>query len=198
MPASFSPFKPVQPQTSTSDSSLTPSLCPSVPRPLWCVFSVEDTGCGLTAQQANAIFQPFVQADMSTTRLHGGTGLGLSLCRKLTEMMGGVMGVQSAPGKGSLFWFALPLETAQEPAHTQRTDPLREERLVMCGAPRSLSPTSPCSLSYTSPRPLTTTPPPVCVSSTAAHASLDRRLCSPPHLSVLVVDDHHTNRLVLR
>ena len=75
-------------------------------------FEVRDTGIGIPRESLDKLFQPFIQADSSTTRRFGGTGLGLSIVRKLVEMMGGQTGAQSELGQGSTFWFTLPLEPA--------------------------------------------------------------------------------------
>src|SRR5690606_17678593 len=72
-------------------------------------FEVRDTGIGIAAGTLQNLFQPFVQADSSTTRHFGGTGLGLSIVRRLVQMMGGEVGAQSELNMGSRFWFTLPL-----------------------------------------------------------------------------------------
>jgi len=79
-------------------------------------FTVCDTGIGIAPDRQEAIFETFEQADPAVARVYGGTGLGLSICRQLVERMGGRISVASEPGKGSTFWFSLPLPVASEAA----------------------------------------------------------------------------------
>ncbi|MDY6849541.1 MAG: chemotaxis protein CheB [Thermodesulfobacteriota bacterium] len=83
-------------------------------------FSIHDTGIGLAPEDLNLIFEPFAQADASTTRKFGGTGLGLAICRQLVEMMGGRIWVQSKPGAGATFHFTASFPVVE--GHWQSSD----------------------------------------------------------------------------
>jgi len=90
------------------------------------VFRVKDTGIGMTDEQVARLFRPFTQADASTTRKYGGTGLGLTITRRFCQMMGGDVEVESAPGKGSTFTVRLPAVVVGRPASEVVEEPRAE------------------------------------------------------------------------
>jgi CheY-like chemotaxis protein/HPt (histidine-containing phosphotransfer) domain-containing protein len=87
-------------------------------------FDVVDTGVGIPEEKLNTIFAEFAQADASVTRTHGGTGLGLTISRKIIEKMGGELHVESTVDMGSRFWFAIPMHATEAEIETQRKQPV--------------------------------------------------------------------------
>ena len=95
-------------------------------------LEVRDTGIGIPKDRQDAVFESFTQADGSTTRRHGGTGLGLTISRQLVEVMGGRIGVESEPGRGSRFWIELDLPKPDSPAVARRIPrPLAGARVLV-------------------------------------------------------------------
>jgi PAS domain S-box-containing protein len=93
-------------------------------------FSVKDTGIGLTPEQQARLFQSFQQADVATTRRYGGTGLGLAIAKRLAELMGGTVGVQSEFGRGSTFWFSAKLGKGEQTGYLLQPE-LRGKRVLV-------------------------------------------------------------------
>jgi Amt family ammonium transporter len=91
---------------------------------------VVDTGVGIPADRLGRLFKAFSQADALTTRTHGGTGLGLAISKHITELMGGQIGVESVPGRGSTFWFTVKLQAASERSPAHVADAARRLRVL--------------------------------------------------------------------
>lgn len=87
------------------------------------LFSISDTGIGISSEQITAIFSPFTQGDSSTSRNFGGTGLGLYICKRLIDLMGGDLGVESCPGEGTTFSFRVPFILALQEEATENSQP---------------------------------------------------------------------------
>jgi signal transduction histidine kinase/CheY-like chemotaxis protein/HPt (histidine-containing phosphotransfer) domain-containing protein len=95
------------------------------------MFQVQDTGVGIAPDAADKLFHAFSQADASTTRIHGGTGLGLVICKRIVDLMGGKIGVKSELGKGSAFWFSVPFQKAHGDVSAARSDLAGARALVV-------------------------------------------------------------------
>ncbi|MCY1126516.1 response regulator [Frigidibacter sp. RF13] len=100
--------------TDFPDASQTPGAT------MMLTFTVRDTGIGIPADRMDRLFKSFSQVDASTTRRYGGTGLGLVITKRLVELMGGTIGVESVPGEGTTFAFTLPCEVAELPDRLDR------------------------------------------------------------------------------
>jgi signal transduction histidine kinase/CheY-like chemotaxis protein len=138
-------------------------------------FEIEDTGIGVPAAARARIFEPFSQADASTTRKYGGTGLGLFISKQIVEMMGGGIGLRPRPDGGTLFYFHVALRNVAEAAESSLEDP---------GPLPELYPK--------------TTPAPAPVGIHRKAAIPDSAIPASAHgLRILVVDDHPLNRKVL-
>jgi len=90
------------------------------------LFEVQDTGIGIAEEKLNVVFDRFSQATDQTQDLYGGNGLGLTISKRLVELMGGSIGVRSQLGQGSCFWFRLPLIAGQAPIQTQVAESKQE------------------------------------------------------------------------
>ena len=117
--------------TETGSIILTGSVLDENPDGLMIRFEVKDSGIGIAPEQLKRLFQPFEQADRSTTRRYGGTGLGLVINRRLAQMMGGDAGADSEPGHGSSFWFTVRLKPAVSPKKARRSQSLKSKRALV-------------------------------------------------------------------
>ncbi len=116
--------------TEQGEVYLTVSLVKDSADSVMLLFEVTDTGIGIPQHEIDRLFQPFTQADNSDKRKFGGTGLGLVISKRLTEIMGGEIGVKSTPGKGSTFWFTVQLSKQPESAEEMKIRPRADMRGV--------------------------------------------------------------------
>lgn len=100
------------------------------------LFAVRDSGVGISSEKAEKLFQPFSQADTSTTRNYGGTGLGLVICKRIIELMGGKIGLKSEFGKGSVFWFSVSFAKAIGDVSANRRDLSGARALIVSTDPK--------------------------------------------------------------
>ena len=123
----------------TERGSVTVHVSPiaEVERTVHLKFSIRDTGIGIPPEAQSRVFESFTQADQSTSRRFGGTGLGTTIAKQLTELMGGRIGMESAVGLGSTFWFELQFEKQPERAGAAGAEELRGARMLLVGFPRA-------------------------------------------------------------
>lgn len=119
--------------TEKGEVRLTVKLLKQLPYGVILNFSIQDSGIGITEEQLRKLFTPFQQADLSTTRKFGGTGLGLVICRRIVEMMDGELEVESTPGEGSIFHFNafFNLSDAKESEATGSLDIVNKKALLV-------------------------------------------------------------------
>ena len=117
--------------TEQGEVSVKVSAQPTLKGPVSLRFEVKDTGIGITPETQARLFHAFIQADSSTARRFGGTGLGLSISKNLVQLMGGLIGVESEPGKGACFWFSLPLLPMEQDLTPPLLDNLSGKRVLL-------------------------------------------------------------------
>lgn len=118
--------------TENGEIVLAVKVLPRMNNEIWVEFCVKDSGIGMTEEQQNRLFSAFTQADTSTSRVYGGTGLGLTICKQLVQLMGGEMSLHSKPGEGSVFTFTLPfLDSKKEMKDKYLDDRMNDIRVLV-------------------------------------------------------------------
>jgi len=123
--------------TEQGEIRLAVSVLTETPQSVRLRFAVRDTGIGMTPEDQQRIFESFVQAGSPSVRKHRGTGLGTTISKQLVELMGGTIGLDSAPGAGSTFWFDLPF-AKQDAATVESPARLKETRALLVGFPEQV------------------------------------------------------------